>query len=340
MSNEKQYPAPDELKSELEQYLSGPDAEADAQKLADAQTAKAQLEKLGLDVPPQLQEQIDGLEAKNPLNKVPKWATKNEWIKVLESRKDKLQKAIDDLDDIKPAMRRELEAEIQRIDKKLTVPDKDFGGLSRAEYAKSIRKVVGLKDETETPERTLSPEQTEKLLSTLKARFEVNMKRHKGIEWSKVEARLNEASPEKLWSLNEMERTGGEPDVAGYVEETGEYEFWDFSKESPKGRRNVCYDREGQEAAERRGKSPAGNAIDMAAAMGLGGLLDRDQYENKLQELGEFDRNSWSWIKTPDDKRKQGVALNAVRHGAVVHVYEGVPDDRNVDRAFRGWLRV
>ena len=190
------------------------------------------------------------------------------------------------------------------------------------------------------PEHTLTPEQTEQLLSTLHSRFAGNMKRHKVIEWSKVEVRLNEASPEKLWSLNEMERTGGEPDVVGFVEETGEYEFWDFSKESPKGRRNVCFDSKGQEIAEREGYNPKGNAVDMAAAMGLGGLLNRDQYENKLQKLGKFDKKSWSWIDTPEEIRKKGVALFAARSYDGVLVNEGSPDSHGDLRGFRGWLRV
>jgi len=191
-------------------------------------------------------------------------------------------------------------------------------------------------------ERALSQEQKEELMATLKNRFHANMNRHKGIEWLEVEARLNEASPEKLWSLNEMERTGGEPDVVGFVEETGEYEFWDFSKDSPEGRRNVCYDREGQEEAERRGESLAGNVVDITAAMSLGGILNEDQTRNKLQKLGEFDRNTYSWIDTPAHKRKQGVALFAGRGGRdnVVYVDEHNPSWITNRGAFRGWLRV
>ena len=201
----------------------------------------------------------------------------------------------------------------------------------------------------ERSERTLSPEQKEQLLSTLKARFKENMdphksilraKHHKGIGWAKVEDRLNKASPEKLWSLNEMERTGGEPDVVGYIEKTGEFEFYDCSKESPEGRRNICYDREGQEKVERNGCKPAGNAEDMAEAMGLGGILNRDQYKNKLQKFGKFDRETWSWIDTPEEKRKQGVALFAGMNYDVVYVDELIPHHFSGVRAFRGWLMV
>ena len=212
MSNEKQYPAPDELKSELDQYLAGPEAEANAQKLNDAQVAKAKLEELSIDVPAPLQAQINELEAKNPLGKLPKWATNNEWIKVLESRKQKLQAALNDLGDIKPGMRKEIEADIARIDEKLVEPKEELAGKSRAEYAKSIRKVVGLKDENDKTERALTPEQAEQLLGKLEERFNDNKERHKGVDWAKVKSSL-EANPEALWSINEMEKAGHEPDV-------------------------------------------------------------------------------------------------------------------------------
>ena len=341
MSNEKQYPAPDEIKGELEQYLASPEAEANEQKLNDAQVAKAKLEELGVEIPAQLQSQIEELEAKNPLNKVPKWATRNEWIKVMESRKDKLQKAIDDLGDIKPAMRRELEAEIARIDEKLVEPKEEFGGKSRADYAKSIKKVVGLKDDKEKGDRTLTPEQAEELLGTLKERFENNKERHKGIEWSQVESRLNEASPEKLWSLNEMERTGGEPDVVGIVEETGEVEFWDCSKESPEGRRNLSYDREGQEVAEKEGKSPAGNAIDIADDMRLGGILNEEQIKKLSKLVKDLFRASLSWVDTSEETRKtRGGALRACRINGVIDVDVVHPSGSGGDWGFHGWLRV
>ena len=159
----------------------------------------------------------------------------------------------------------------------------------------------------------LSLEQREELLGALKTRFEKNMNRHKGLEWAKVQARL-EANPEKLWSLNEMERTGGEPDVVGHDEKTGEYIFYDCSAESPDGRRNVCYDRQALES--RKEHKPKNNAIDMAAAMGIE-LLTEEQYR-ELQKLGNFDTKTSSWLKTPSDIRKLGGAIFAdYRYGRV-----------------------
>ena len=152
--------------------------------------------------------------------------------------------------------------------------------------------------------KELSPEQREELLRALKARFEKNMNRHKGLEWAKVQAKL-EANPEKLWSLNEMERTGGEPDVVGHDKKTGEYIFYDCSAESPKGRRSVCYDREALES--RKEHKPENNAMDMAAAMGIE-LLTEEQYR-ELQKLGNFDTKTSSWVKTPSDIRKLGGAI-------------------------------
>jgi hypothetical protein len=152
--------------------------------------------------------------------------------------------------------------------------------------------------------KELSPEQLEELLRALKARFEKNMNRHKGLEWAKVQAK-REANPEKLWSLNEMERTGGEPDVVGHDKKMGEYVFYDCSAESPKGRTSVCYDREGLESGKEL--KPANNAIDMAAAMGIE-LLTEEQYR-ELQKLGEFDTKTSSWAKTPADIRKLGGSL-------------------------------
>jgi hypothetical protein len=152
--------------------------------------------------------------------------------------------------------------------------------------------------------KELSPEQHEELLRELKARFEKNMNRHKDLEWAKVQAKL-EANTEKLWSLNEMERTDGEPDVVGHDKKTGEYIFYDCSAESPKGRRSVCYDREGLES--RKEHKPENNAIDMAAAMGIE-LLTEDQYR-ELQKLGNFDTKTSSWVKTPAEIRKLGGAL-------------------------------
>lgn len=183
--------------------------------------------------------------------------------------------------------------------------------------------------------KELSPEQREELLRALKARFEKNMNRHKGLEWAKVQAKL-EANTEKLRSLNEMERTGGEPDVVGHAKKTGEYVFYDCSAESPKGRRNVCYDREGQEA--RKAFKPENNAIDMAAAMGIE-LLTEEHYR-ELQKLGNFDMKTSSWVRTPSDIRKLGGALFADRRYGNVFVYHNSAPSYYGARAFRGSLRV
>lgn len=181
----------------------------------------------------------------------------------------------------------------------------------------------------------MEAEQREELLGTLKARFEKNMNRHKGLDWVEVQARL-EASAEKLWSLYEMERTGGEPDVVGHDKKTGEYIFYDCSAESPKGRRSVCYDREGQES--RKEHKPEDNAIDMAAAIGIE-LLTEEQYR-ELQQLGDFDTKTSSWVKTPSDIRKLGGALFADRRYGHVFVYHNGAPSYYGARAFRGSLRV
>ena len=181
----------------------------------------------------------------------------------------------------------------------------------------------------------LSPEQREELLSALKVRFEKNMNRYKDLEWAKVQAKL-EANAEKLWSLDEMERTGGEPDVVGYDKKTGEYIFYDCSVESPKGRRSVCYDREGLES--RKEHKPANNAIDMAAAMGIE-LLTEEQYR-ELQKLGNFDTKTSSWVKTPSGIRKLGGALFADFRYGKVFVYHNGAESYYGARAFRGSLRV
>jgi hypothetical protein len=181
----------------------------------------------------------------------------------------------------------------------------------------------------------MNAKQREELLRALKARFEKNMDRHKGHEWAKVQARLD-ANTEKLWSLNEMERTGGEPDVVGHDKRTGEYVFNDCSAESPKGRRSVCYDREGLEA--RKEFKPKNNAIDMAAAMGIE-LLTEEQYR-ELQKLGEFDTKTSSWVKTPSDIRKLGGALFADRRYGTVFVYHNSAPSYYAARGFRGSLRV
>jgi hypothetical protein len=181
----------------------------------------------------------------------------------------------------------------------------------------------------------LPAERREELLRTVKARFEKNMTRHKGLEWAEVQARL-EAKPEKLWSLHEMERTGGEPDVVGHDTKTGEYVFYDCSAESPTGRRNACYDREALEA--RKEHKPENSAIDMAAAMGIE-LLTEEQYR-ELQKLGKFDTKTSSWVKTPADIRKLGGAIFVDRRYDHVFVYHNGADSYYAARGFRGSLRV
>jgi hypothetical protein len=183
--------------------------------------------------------------------------------------------------------------------------------------------------------KELSPEQREELTRALKARFEKNMNRHKGLEWAKLQAKL-EANTEKLWSLNEMERTGGEPDVADHDNKTGEYIFYDCSAESPKGRRSVCYDREGLES--RKEHKPENNAIDMATAMGIE-LLTEEQYR-ELQKLGNFDTKTSSWVKTPAEIRKLGGALFCDRRYDHVFVYHNGAESYYAIRAFRGSVRV
>lgn len=184
-------------------------------------------------------------------------------------------------------------------------------------------------------QKELSPEQREELLRALKARFEKNMSRHKGLEWSKVQAKL-EASPEKLWSLHEMEQTGGEPDVVGRDPKTGEFIFYDCSAESPKGRRSVCYDRAALEA--RKENKPANNAMDMAAAMGVE-ILTEEQYR-ELQALGSFDTKTSSWIQTPADIRKLGGAIFADFRYGHVFVYHNGAESYYAARGFRGSLKV
>ena len=183
--------------------------------------------------------------------------------------------------------------------------------------------------------KELPPEQCEELLRALKARFEKNMNRHKGLEWAKVQTRL-EANPGKLWSLNEMERTGGEPDVIGHDKKSGEYLFCDCSAETPKDRRNVCYDRDALEA--RKEFKPEHNAMDMAAAMGIE-LLTEEQYR-ELQKLGNFDTKTSSWVKTPSDIRKLGGALFADRWYDTVFIYHNGASSYFGARAFRASLRV
>jgi hypothetical protein len=195
--------------------------------------------------------------------------------------------------------------------------------------------------------RELAPEKAKELLVTLKTRF---LKKNKfyakngehakkiaGIKWADMQKRL-EANPDKLWSLNEMERTGGEPDLFGIDEKTGEYIFVDFSAQSPAGRRNCCYDRAGQQEAKKRGEKPNGNAVSMAAMMGIDLLTESEYCE--LETRGEFNKNSWCWLKTPVDRRKEGVALVGYCDDNDVIVRESDPKVHFNDAGFRGSLRV
>ena len=181
----------------------------------------------------------------------------------------------------------------------------------------------------------MSPEQREELLGILKARFEKNMNRHQGIEWAKVKAKL-ESMAEKLWSLGEMERTGGEPDVVGHDEKTGEYIFFDCSAESPNGRRSVCYDRAVQES--RKEHKPENNAIDMAAAMGIE-LLTEEKYQ-ELQKLGDFDTKTSTWLRTPPAVKGFGGGLFGDRRFGRVFIYHNGAQSYYAARAFRGSLRI
>lgn len=183
----------------------------------------------------------------------------------------------------------------------------------------------------------LSPVEGEELLNTLQVRFEKNMNRHKGLEWAKIEAKLA-AQPEKLASLNAMESSGGEPDVVGYDEKTGEYIFYDCAAESPDGRRSICYDGKGEAERVKKGIHPGGNAVDLAAAMGIE-LLNEAQYRT-LQELGEFDTKTSSWIQTPAAIRKLGGALFCDRRYDTVFVYHNGAQSFYSGRGFRGSLRV
>ncbi|HLG36470.1 MAG TPA: DUF4256 domain-containing protein [Bacteroidia bacterium] len=188
---------------------------------------------------------------------------------------------------------------------------------------------------TKRNKKELSPKQREELLRTLKVRFEKNMNRHKGLEWAKVKAKL-EANTEKLWSLNEMERTGGEPDVVGHDKKRGEYIFYDCSAESPKDRRGLCYDGEALES--RKEHKPKNSAADMAAAMGIE-LLSEEQYR-ELQQFGNFDTKTSSWVKTPSDIRKLGGAIFCDYRYGNVFVYHNGAESYYATRAFRGSLTI
>jgi len=190
-------------------------------------------------------------------------------------------------------------------------------------------------NKTKSNTKKLSPAQREELLRALKTRFEKNMNRHKGLEWAKVQAKL-EANAEKLWSLNEMERTGGEPDVVGHDKKTGEYIFYDCSAESPKGRRSVCYD--GEALRSRKEHKPQNSAMDLAADMGVE-ILSEEQYR-ELQKLGDFDTKTSSWVKTPSEIRNLGGALFCDRRYNHVFVYHNGAESYYAARAFRGSVRV
>ncbi|RUT30503.1 DUF4256 domain-containing protein [Paenibacillus zeisoli] len=192
------------------------------------------------------------------------------------------------------------------------------------------------KSEISSSTKELSSEQKEELFGLLKSRFEKNRNLHSGLEWTQVEARLEETGRDKLWSLSEMERTGGEPDVAGHDSKTGEYIFVDCSAESPKGRRSVCYDREALES--RKEHKPQNSAVDMAADMGIE-LLTEEQYR-ELQELGNFDRKTSSWVKTPSRIRELGGAIFCDRRYDTVFVYHNGAESYYAARGFRGSLRV
>ena len=183
--------------------------------------------------------------------------------------------------------------------------------------------------------KNLSSTQRETLFTTLKSRFEKHMNRHKGLDWAKVQAKL-EANPEKLWSVSEMETTGGEPDVVAHDKKTGEYVFFDCSAESPKGRRSVCYDHEALNA--RKENKPKDSALNIAAAMGIE-LLTEEQYR-ELQLLGEFDTKTSSWVKTPSEIRKLGGALFCDRRYNQIFLYHNGADSYYAARGFRGSLRV
>ena len=185
-------------------------------------------------------------------------------------------------------------------------------------------------------QRKLSTAQAKELINVLKARFEKNMNRHKGLEWANIQARLEKAGTEKLWSLNEMEKTGGEPDVVGYDKKTDEYIFYDCAAESPKGRRSLCYDREALES--RKEHKPANNVIDMAAELGIE-LLTEEQYRD-LQKLGNFDSKTSSWIKTPTGIRKLGGAIFADYRYGQVFIYHNGAESYYAARGFRGSLRI
>jgi hypothetical protein len=202
--------------------------------------------------------------------------------------------------------------------------------LWNANFRLAVKKPI-----VKSNEKEFSPADRKHLLEVLKARFEKNMNRHKGLEWAKIEEKLS-AHPGKLWSLNEMERTGGEPDVVGHDKKTGEYVFVDCAAETPEGRRSVCYDREGLES--RKEHKPKNNAMDMASAMGIEVLTEEEYRE--LQKLGDFDTKTSSWLVAPPEIRKQGGGLFGDRRYGRVFVYHNGAQSYYSGRGFRGLLRV
>jgi len=332
MSEQKRLPAPEQLQGDMDQYLSGPEAEKNEKALSDALITKAKLEELGVPVPAQLQVQIDELQAaKNPLSKLPKWASKTEWVKVLQARKATLEGAIAALGNMEPASSM-LRAEIARIDSKLVEPKEELGGVSRAGYAKKVTKVLGLEDVTESkPEKTLTPEQVEQLLNTLEERFNANKNRHEKVEWAKVKSSL-EANPEALWSINEMEKVGHEPDV--YFADDKGFDVGTCCKESPEQHRNIVYD-----AEARGGDDDLRSAEEIAEKMGID-VMEPDKWEKELQAHGEYDLNTYSWLKTSKEKRKTGAALSGARTSGVVRVNQRYAVYHRGFMGWRGSLRV
>ena len=188
---------------------------------------------------------------------------------------------------------------------------------------------------TKSNKKELSPKQREELLTALKARFEKNLNRHKGLDWAKVQARL-EAKPDKLWPLNKMERTGGEPDVVGHDKKSDEFIFFDCSEQTPAGRCSLCYDREALDS--RKEHKPKSSVMDMAAAMGIEVLTEEQYFE--LQKLGEFDTKRSSWIKTPEETRKLGGALYGERRYNRIFIGHNGAESYYQGRGFRGWLKI
>jgi hypothetical protein len=223
---------------------------------------------------------------------------------------------------------------VATLNSRFTLAERGFSGAAQHPLNRKDRKTMRTASAS-TGKRELSTVQRDELLKTLKTRFARNMNRHQSLEWASVQAKL-ERNAERLWSLNEMERTGGEPDVIGHDKKTGEYIFCDCSEETPKGRRSICYDREALES--RKEHKPKDSAMNMADAMGLE-LLTEEQYR-ELQKLGEFDTKTSSWVKTPSAIRKLGGALFCDRRFDTVFLYHNGAESYYAARGFRGSLRV